>query len=179
MGKPLLSCKWALMILLKLAEKPRRPSELKREIKGVTEKILYTRLKVMTQLGLIKKCSNNKYPLEVYYKLVNEKFLKELVRCIRNLPLCIEKFVSIISKKWILEIMNMLVSERAPKEILSNISGLSEKVLYQRLNELEMLDLVKRIVYNSKPVMIKYKLTAEGRSALPVLRRSHELILSS
>lgn len=179
MKKPLLFCKWALMILLKLSKKPKRPSELKKEIPGINEKQLYERLKIMTELGLIKKYSNNTYPLEVHYKLLNDRFLNELVRYINGLSLPIEHFVSIISKKWVFEIMERLNKETTPKEILSNILGLREKVLHQRLKELQGLGIVERIVYNSRPVTVKYRLTPEGKKALPALKRAYQIILSS
>jgi DNA-binding HxlR family transcriptional regulator len=93
--------------------------------------------------------------------------------------LSVDQFVSIISKKWIFDILDRLYIEVSPKEILSSIPGLREKVLYQRLNELESLGLVERIIYNSKPVTVKYRLTQEGKKALPVLKRAYQVILSS
>ncbi len=167
------------MILLKLSEKPKRPSELRKEIPGINEKLLYERLKILTGMGFLKKYSNNTYPLEVRYRLENSKFLKETVKYLNGLPLSIDQFVSIISKKWVFDILERLNMEVAPKVILSNIPDLREKVLYQRLNELESLALVERIVYNSKPVTVKYRLTPEGKKALPVLKRAYQIILSS
>jgi len=179
MKRPLLFCKWALMILLKLSEEPKRPSELRKEITGINEKQLYERLKIMTGLGILKKYSNNTFPLEVHYRLQNSKFLKETVKYLNRLPLSIDQFISIISKKWIFDILERLYMEVSPKEILSNIPNLREKVLYQRLNELENLCLVERIIYNSKPVTVKYRLTQGGKKALPVLKRAYQIILSN
>ena len=55
MSRNLLFCKWAITILLKLSESPKRPSELKKEINGISERILYNRLKILTDIGLIEK----------------------------------------------------------------------------------------------------------------------------
>jgi DNA-binding HxlR family transcriptional regulator len=179
MKRPLLLSKRTLMIFLKLSEKPKRPSELRKEIPGINDKLLYERLKIMTGLGLLKKYSNKTYPLEVHYRLQNSKFLKEIVKYLKEVPLSVDQFVSIISKKWIFDILDTLYIEVSPKEILSCIPGLRGKVLYQRLNELESLGLVERIIYNSKPVTVKYRLTQEGKKALPVLKRAYQVILSS
>jgi len=48
------------------------------------------------------------------------------------------------------------------------IPDLREKILYQRLNEIERPGFIERIIFNSKPVTVKYRLTPEGQKALPV-----------
>jgi len=179
MKRPLILCKWALLILLKLSKEPKRPSQLLKEIPEINEKLLFERLKALTNLGLIRKHSNNSYPLEVYYKLENNEFIKNLLFFLKELPLSIEEFISIISKKWVFEILETLNSEISPKEILQKIHNLSEKILYQRLREFQNINLVERIIYNTKPVKIKYKLTEYGIRALPILKRAHEIILSN
>lgn len=175
----LLYCKWALKIIERLSTGPKRPSELKKEINGISDRILYSRLHSMCAAGLLIKRSNNKYPLITLYKLGNKKFIKLFVCLLRNLNIEIDIFVSIISKKWTLEIMQSLRQAKTRKEILSELSNLTDKILYKRLSELEIIGYVSREVKKTKPLTVYYRLTEEGYKALPVLNEARKIILST
>jgi DNA-binding HxlR family transcriptional regulator len=178
MSRNLLSCRWAITILLKLSESPKRPSELKKEINGISEMILYNRLKILTDIGLIEKNSNNSYPLDVKYKLLDYNFVNDINEILYNLNLPVDRLIDVLSKKWVIDILEVLNNEVAPKEILARINGLKEKVLYERIKELEEIKMIERLVYNTRPITIKYRLTFYGRKALPTLRRVYYIILS-
>ncbi|MBO0934255.1 winged helix-turn-helix transcriptional regulator [Fibrella sp. HMF5036] len=61
--------KWRLFILLHLAEKTRRYSELRRLLPDVSEKVLIQELKALVQLGVLEKESFNEVPPRVEYRL--------------------------------------------------------------------------------------------------------------
>ncbi len=61
--------KWRLFILLHLADKTRRYSELRRLIPDVSEKVLIQELKALVLLGVLEKQSFNEVPPRVEYRL--------------------------------------------------------------------------------------------------------------
>jgi DNA-binding HxlR family transcriptional regulator len=50
------------------------------------------------------------------------------------------------------------------------VPELSDRLLSERLKELEDEGIVRRIVYDTKPVLIEYELTEKGRSLEPVVQ---------
>ena len=64
-----LSEKWALLILHLLAEGPRRTSDLRREIGGVSEKMLIQTLRKLERNGFVERRSYNEVPPRVDYRL--------------------------------------------------------------------------------------------------------------
>ena len=54
-------------------------------------------------------------------------------------------------------------------ELTSTVEGLSDRVLSDRLRELELEGVVERIVYPQIPVRVEYKLTEKGRALEPVV----------
>jgi DNA-binding HxlR family transcriptional regulator len=61
--------KWRLVILLHLADKTRRYSELRRLLPDVSEKVLIQELKALVLLGVLEKESFNEVPPRVEYRL--------------------------------------------------------------------------------------------------------------
>ncbi|WKA56013.1 winged helix-turn-helix transcriptional regulator [Planococcus shixiaomingii] len=81
-----------------------------------------------------------------------------------------EKSISLLSQKWVaLVVYQLLLGTQRFGEIQSSI-GISGKVLSERLKELEHLDIVKREIFPSTPVVIEYSLTEKGYSMEPILR---------
>ncbi len=76
----------------------------------------------------------------------------------------------ILGKKWTGLILRVLSD--GPKRF-SDLSGtictMSDRMLIERLKELESLEIVARNVYNEFPVRIEYELTKKGRALKPVL----------
>lgn len=68
-GLEVVSGKWRLLILLHLAPKTRRYSELRRLLPDVSEKVLIQELKALVQLGVLEKQSYNEVPPRVEYRL--------------------------------------------------------------------------------------------------------------
>jgi DNA-binding HxlR family transcriptional regulator len=58
-------------------------------------------------------------------------------------------------------------------ELTSLVEGLSDRVLSDRLRELELEGIVKRIVYPQIPVRVEYQLTEKGWALKPVVEAIH------
>lgn len=78
--------------------------------------------------------------------------------------------VEIIGRRWNGAIIRaLLAGETRFSSIASAIPGLSDRLLSQRLKELEAEGIVERTVTPSTPVCIQYRLTERGAALLPVL----------
>jgi len=79
--------------------------------------------------------------------------------------------IELVGKRWSSGIM--LALERGAErfgEILTAVDGLSDRLLAQRLKELEAADLVVREVIPSTPVQVRYRLTARGSDLMSSLQ---------
>jgi DNA-binding HxlR family transcriptional regulator len=59
-------------------------------------------------------------------------------------------------------------------ELRRRMPGVSEKMLTQRLRELERAGLVARTVHDGVPAPVSYRLTDEGRTLAPVLQSLYD-----
>ena len=76
-----------------------------------------------------------------------------------------DRAIQILGKKWnCLIIRSMLAAPRRFSDISNFVEGLSDRLLSQRLQELEESGIVERRVYDSKPVLVEYALTEKGAS---------------
>ncbi len=76
----------------------------------------------------------------------------------------IQKAFEILGKKWSgLVLYTLLEDPMRFTDIRRNIPDLSDRVLAERLRELERLQLVKRNVYTRIPVKVEYELTKKGK----------------
>jgi len=74
-----------------------------------------------------------------------------------------ENAMRVLGKKWTCLILRCLLAE--PKrftEISGYIDGLSDRLLSQRLQELEEEGIVRRRVYDRRPVIVEYSLSPKG-----------------
>ena len=73
--------------------------------------------------------------------------------------------VELIGRRWTGAILRALMSDvQRFSELRCTIPGLSDKMLSERLKELEAEGIVIRAVTADTPVKIEYSLTAKGRS---------------
>ncbi len=81
-----------------------------------------------------------------------------------------EKAAAILGKRWTGLIIRVM--ENGPyrfNELLKIITPVSDRLLTERLRELEAEGLVERAVYPESPVRIEYSLTEKGHSMKHVL----------
>ncbi|MEI6043781.1 MAG: helix-turn-helix domain-containing protein [Chloroflexota bacterium] len=76
-----------------------------------------------------------------------------------------EYAMSLLSKRWSGLIIRALMDGPLRfNELLTVIEKVSDRVLTERLRELEAVGLVERAVYPESPVRIEYSLTPKGRA---------------
>lgn len=82
----ILKCKWTLLILDRCHHGFIRPGELRRSITGLSAKVLYERLKLLEEGGVLERELIAEKPVEVHYRLT-DKGLKvcDLIARIKNL----------------------------------------------------------------------------------------------
>jgi DNA-binding HxlR family transcriptional regulator len=73
--------------------------------------------------------------------------------------------VELIGRRWTGAIVRaLLVGARRFSEVSGAIPGLSDRMLSERLRELECEGIVQRLVRDEKPVRVDYLLTEKGRA---------------
>ncbi len=82
-----------------------------------------------------------------------------------------ESAAELLGKKWTGLIIRVLLGgPKRFKEMKEQIPDMSDKMLTDRMKELEATDIVKRNVYPEMPVRIEYELTDKGRDLEPVIQ---------
>ncbi len=81
-----------------------------------------------------------------------------------------EHAIDLLGKKWTGLIIRVLLDgPKRFKEIKAQIPEMSDRILTERMKELEQIDVVARKVYPEKPVRIEYSLTNKGLALQPVI----------
>jgi len=82
-----------------------------------------------------------------------------------------EAAIDILGKKWTGLIIRVLLGgPRRFKEIKEQIPDMSDRVLSERMKELEDAQILVRKVYPDTPVRIEYELTERGKNLEPVIQ---------
>ena len=77
----------------------------------------------------------------------------------------LQQIHQIMGRKWnILIIGTSSGNKMRFKDLKTEISGISDRVLSQRLLEMERMNIIKRYVYTGMPVKIEYGLTIKGQA---------------
>lgn len=82
-----------------------------------------------------------------------------------------EEAASLLGKKWTGLLVRILLG--GPKrfsDFRHQVPALSDRLLSERLKELESAGVVERVVHDTKPVTIEYRLTDKGRALEPVVK---------
>ena len=80
--------------------------------------------------------------------------------------------VELIGKRWTGAILRVLLDGPARfGEIQSRVPDLSDRLLSERLKELEEAEIVERTVDDGRPVQVTYTLTKRGTALEPVLEQ--------
>ena len=81
-----------------------------------------------------------------------------------------EHAMSVLSKRWMGLILRALLSgETRFNAICAYVPGLSDRLLSDRLKELEAEAIIERHVYPETPVRVEYRLTPKGESLRSVV----------
>src|SRR6266496_5670586 len=81
-----------------------------------------------------------------------------------------QRAIELIGKRWTGAVVKALLPGPARfNQLLAGIPGISDRVLTERLRELETEGLVERLVDPGPPVRVSYRLTARGRALSPVI----------
>ena len=79
--------------------------------------------------------------------------------------LAISDTMDILNGKWKMSIVACLCYKPMRySELLKEVKGISGKVLSRELKDLEMNELIERIVLNTAPVAVEYRITPYGNS---------------
>ncbi|MFP5364439.1 MAG: winged helix-turn-helix transcriptional regulator [Thermoleophilia bacterium] len=92
-------------------------------------------------------------------------------------PPCCPKYhqaIEMIGRRWTGAIVSVLIRRRAMRfgEIAEAVPELSDRLLSERMKELERHGVVRRTVHPGRPVRVEYELTEMGRELAPAV---HEL----
>jgi len=79
--------------------------------------------------------------------------------------------MDVLNGKWKISIISSICyyNERRFSDILNDVDGISNKMLSKELKELEANKLIKRTVFDTQPVTIKYNLTEYGRTLQTII----------
>ncbi|QKS72117.1 winged helix-turn-helix transcriptional regulator [Paenalkalicoccus suaedae] len=81
-----------------------------------------------------------------------------------------ESAFQLLGKRWNGLIIRVLLNGPVRfRDISTNIPSMSDKMLVERLKQLEEVGVVERSVYPETPVRIEYALTDKGRALKPAL----------
>ena len=81
--------------------------------------------------------------------------------------------VELVGKRWTGAIVYVLLQHRRPmrfSEVGAAVPELSDRLLSERMKELEARGIVERRVLEEAPVRVEYELTTMGRELGPALR---------
>src|SRR5262249_61066351 len=79
-----------------------------------------------------------------------------------------QRAIELIGKRWTGAVIRALLAGPARfNHLLIGIPGISDRVLTERLRELEMEGVVERLVDPGPPVRVSYRLAARGRGLSP------------
>jgi DNA-binding HxlR family transcriptional regulator len=81
-----------------------------------------------------------------------------------------EHAIQLLGKRWTgLILATLMQGPRRFCEMTTAVEGLSDRVLSDRLRELEVEGIIERIVYPQIPVRVEYRLTEKGYDLQPVI----------
>jgi DNA-binding HxlR family transcriptional regulator len=80
--------------------------------------------------------------------------------------------IELIGRRWTGAIVSVLIHRTTLRfgEIADSVPELSDRLLSERMKELEARGVVIRTVHNGRPVRVEYELTEMGRELAPAVR---------
>ncbi|WP_316738929.1 helix-turn-helix domain-containing protein [Pedobacter aquatilis] len=79
--------------------------------------------------------------------------------------------MDVLSGKWKISIISSVCyyNKRRFSDILSDVSGISNKMLSKELKDLEVNQLIKREVLDTQPITVQYQLTEYGKTLQTII----------
>ncbi|MBO8142380.1 MAG: helix-turn-helix transcriptional regulator [Firmicutes bacterium] len=78
--------------------------------------------------------------------------------------------IRLLGKKWTGMLLRVLLGgPRRFSDFRRQIPDLSDRLLAERLKELEEHGIVSRVVHGGRPIVVEYRLTEKGRELAPVV----------
>lgn len=79
--------------------------------------------------------------------------------------------LGVLGKKWTLLILRAVAFQKTDRfnQILKTLPGLTPRVLIMRLHELEANGLIRPIVIQHRPRLVRWALTERGKDTIPIL----------
>ena len=77
-----------------------------------------------------------------------------------------------LGKKWTFHILYSIGLSNIDRfnQILRSLPGLTPRVLIMRLNELETCGLIRPVLIQASPRLVRWKLTPKGEDTLPIIK---------
>lgn len=107
-----------------------------------------------------------KFVTEVNNFKMNKKVVEKHSDCTKEFR-AIKDAMDILSGKWKIHIIGTLTYMKGPvrfMDLLRLVDGIGAKMLSKELQDLEVNLLIKRTVFNTKPITVEYELTAHGKT---------------
>ena len=85
--------------------------------------------------------------------------------------MAVQDAMDVLSGKWKISIISSICyyNKRRFSNILNDVKGISNKMLSKELKELEINQLIKRIVLDTQPVTVQYQLTEHGKTLQTII----------
>ncbi|MGI4737441.1 MAG: winged helix-turn-helix transcriptional regulator [Janthinobacterium lividum] len=88
----------------------------------------------------------------------------------------VQDSMDVLNGKWKIAILSSICyyNKRRFSDILSDVAGISNKMLSKELKELEINQLLVRTVLATQPVTVQYELTEHGRTLQAIIHNLAE-----
>ncbi|REB05270.1 transcriptional regulator [Sporosarcina sp. BI001-red] len=88
----------------------------------------------------------------------------------------VEEALGIVVGKWKPVIILYLLHEGTKRfsELKRSMPGITQKMLTKQLRELEVEDIIQRVVYPQVPPKVEYSMTEYGKTLSPILEAMHQ-----
>lgn len=76
-----------------------------------------------------------------------------------------------LGKRWTFHILRSIAVERVERfnQLLRSLPGLTPRVLIMRLNELEECGLIRPLIVQQRPRIVRWVMTEKGNDTIPIL----------
>ena len=83
----------------------------------------------------------------------------------------VQDSMDVLNGKWKIAIISSICcyGKRRFSDILSDVDGISNRMLSKELKELEINQLVKRTVLDTQPISVQYELTEHGNTLQTII----------